>query len=235
MATLLTIGQAAAALIGLPRPASIMSGGDQNVRRLLACAQQEGEALARRWTWQALTYEHLFTATATTTQADGIPTDFGRMLPNTFFNRTSKRTVRGPLTAREWQGQMALSAAVLFDAFRIQRNALEMVPTPDAGAEYAYEYVTKNWCEDADGVGKDTWSADTDVPRLDAEAIKLGIVWRFLQSRGLEYAEAMRNYEIEIVNLTSRDGARRAVDLTGQRGLGIGPRYPTVPEGSWNV
>lgn len=236
MATLLTICQDAANLIGIPRPASVMAGNDQNARILLSVAQREGNALARRWSWQALVREHIFTSTATTTQATGLPSDWsGQMIANTFFNRSFKRGVRGPLTSREWQAQRALSAASLFDAFRIQGNSLEMLPTPAAGSEYAYEYISKNWCENSSGTGQDAWANDADVPRLDAEAMTLGIVWRFLQARGLEYAEAMRNYEIEVVNLMSRDGARRAVDLTGTRGLGIGPRYPAVPEGSWNV
>lgn len=236
MATLLSMCQDAAGVIGIPRPAAIFAGSDQNARMLLAAAQREGKALARRWTWQALTREHVFAAVAASIQPDGLPADWGgRMLPNTFFNRSFKRGVQGPLTSREWQVQKALTAAVLFDAFRIIGNRMEMIPTPEAGAEYAYEYVSAHWCEDAGGVGQDAWAMDTDVPRLDPEAMTLGIAWRFLQSRGLEYAEAMRNYEIEVVNLTARDGARRAVDLTGRFGTAAGARYPIVPEGSWAV
>lgn len=236
MATLLSMCRDAADTIGIQRPVGIVAGSDQTARTLLSCAQREGKALARRWTWQALTREHTFTSTATTVQASGLPFDWGgRMLADTFFNRTFKRAVRGPLNSREWQVQKALTAAVLFDAYRVIGNELWMIPTPAAGSTYAFEYVTKHWCEDATGTGQDAWAADTDVPRLDAEAMTLGIVWRYLQSRGLDYAEAMRNYEVEVTSLMARDGSRRAVDLTGTRRMGMGARLPTVPEGSWSI
>jgi hypothetical protein len=236
MATLLSMIQDAADIIGIQRPVGVVAGSDQTTRTFLSCAQREGRALARRWTWQALTKEHTFTSTATTTQATGLPSDWGnRMLSDTFFNRTMKRVVRGPLNPREWQAQQALTAAVLFDAFRIRGNALDLIPTPSAGWTYAYEYVSENWCESALGVEQSGWVADTDVPLLDVEAMTLGIVWRFLHSRGLDYAEAMRDYETQVLNLMARDGSRRAVDMTGTRGLGAGARYPLVPEGSWVV
>ena len=236
MATLLSMCRDAADIIGIQRPVGIVAGSDQNARTLLSCAQREGRALSRRWTWQAITAEHTFTSTATTSQGGGLPSDWGgRMLADTFFNRTMKRPVRGPLNPREWEVQQALTAAVLFDAYRIRGDALEMVPTPEAGWTYAFEYVSKNWCESSTGAGQDAWAADTDVPLLDDEAMTLGIVWRFLQSRGLDYAEAMRSYEEQVINLMQRDGSRRAVDLTGTGSLGAGARYAIVPEGSWSI
>lgn len=235
MATLLSMCRDAADLIGIQRPTGIMAGGDQTARTLLSCATREGRALSRRWTWQALTQIQTFTSIAAETQTGAIPSDCNRILPDTFFNRTMKRPVRGPMTAREWEVQKALTAAVLFDAFRVRGNDLDMIPTPAAGWDYAFEYVSDNWCESAGGTGQSAWMADTDVPLLDAEAFTLGIVWRYLQSRGLDYAEAMRSYELEVLNLTARDGARRAVDLTGTRRAGMGARLPSVPEGTWAI
>ena len=235
MATLLSMCRDAADLIGIQRPVGIMAGGDQTARTLLSCATREGRALSRRWTWQALTQIRTFISVAAEAQPGAIPADCNRILPDTFFNRTMKRPVRGPLNAREWEVQKALTAAVLFDAFRVRDDALDMIPTPGAGWTYAFEYVSTNWCESAGGAGQDSWLADTDVPLLDPEAFTLGIIWRYLQSRGLDYAEAMRSYEIEVTNLTARDGARRAVDLTGTLRAGMGARYPIVPEGSWSI
>lgn len=236
MATLLSICRDAADIIGIPRPVGIMAGSDQTARTLLSCAQREGYALSRRWTWQALTKERTFVSVATSDQPGALPSDYGgRMLADTFFNRTMKRGVRGPLNSREWQVQQALTAAVLFDAYRIVGNTLYLIPVPSAGWTYAFEYVSNQWCESSGGTGQASWQADTDVPLLDAEAMTLGVVWRYLQSRGLDYAEAMRNYEVEVANLMARDGSRRTVDLTGMNGLGAGARLPLVPEGSWSI
>ena len=236
MATLLSICADAADIVGIQQPAGIMAGADQTARTLRACAQREGMALSRRWNWQRLTMAHTFTSTATTIQADGLPSGWsGRMVSDTFYNRTQKRGVRGPLNPQEWQAYLALTAPVVTDAFRIQEGALELLPTPAAGWTYAFEYVSSEWCESATGTGQARWAADTDVPRLDEELFTLGVIWRYLQSRGLEYAEAMRSYEIEVNNAMLRDGARRTVDLRGNYGTMDRPRYPAVPEGSWVV
>jgi hypothetical protein len=48
----------------------------------------------------------------------------------------------------------------------------------------------------------DTYSydlvADSDIPLFDSRVLKLGAKWRFLNSKGLEYAEIFRAYEKRI-------------------------------------
>lgn len=231
--SLLTLSQAACDLIGVPRPTSIVAGADQTARTLLSCAQREGRTLARRWAWSALTKDKVFTSAATSAQPAALPTDFGRMVADTFYNRSLHRPVQGPLTAQEWDGHVALSAAVLFDAFRIRQGQVELLPTPAAGLTYAFTYVSADWCRDETStVTRSLWAADADAGLLDEELMTLGVIWRFKQSRGLDYAEDMRTYEIEVAQAMARDGARRTVDLGGDA-TGSMPRLPGVAEGSW--
>jgi hypothetical protein len=232
MATLLSICQGAADRIGLPRPTQVASSIDQTTRTLLGCAQREGSALARRWAWQALLTEHTFSSTAATVQVDGVPTDWdGRMVSGTFWNRSMRRPVRGPLNSGEWQALQASGVQVVTDAFRFRANKIELVPTPTEGLTYAYEYVSKNWCTDADGTGQSAWAADTDIPVLDAELLTLGVVWRFLQGRGLDFDIAAQDYNQEVIDAIARDGSRRVVDLTGAAPLSA--HNVAIPEGSW--
>src|SRR3954449_2284593 len=131
--TLLSLAQAACDILSIPRPTSVIAAADQTARTLLSCANREGKSLAARWTWQSLTKTHTFTSTATERQTAGVPSDFGRILSNSFFNRTTKRPVMGPLTAQEWEAHTALTAQVLFDAFRFRETQLDMKPVPSAG------------------------------------------------------------------------------------------------------
>ena len=232
MATLLSICQDAADVIGLPRPTAVASSTDQTTRTLLGCARRSGVALARFWGWQALLREKTFTSTAAMVQANGIPSDWdGRMVSGTFWNRTMRRPVRGPLNSQEWQQIQASGVQVVTDAFRIRNGALEIVPTPNGTDTYAYEYISKHWCEDSGGTGLATWAADTDVPRLDDRLLVLGTVWRFLQGRGLDYQTAMQEYNMEVMNAVARDGTRRVVALSSDTANGA--RIPEIPEGSW--
>ena len=159
--------------------------------------------------------------------------DFDRFIPYTMFNRTRNRIVSGPLTPSEWQDLKSRSATIVYDAFRQRGNKLLFMPIPTAGQEYAFEYVTCYAITDASGnTPKLKFSADGDVPLVDAELTTLGVTWRWLRQKGLSYAEAFETYEAQKRQLMSRDGGQRGVALGQHRGF-RGPRYPLFPDGSW--
>jgi hypothetical protein len=236
--TLLTLANTVQDRIGLPRSSIVISSTDQNVRTLLACLQEEGKELSRRASWQALTIEKTFTSIASETQTGVIPTDLDRFVNETFFNRTRKRRVTGPLTSEEWQAQKGVVASVLTDAFRVRGNSLLLIPTPSAGDTYAYEYISKYWVDtDADGDGDAAaWEADDDTSLLSEDLMALGGEWRFLARKGFPYQQVKDDYEIQVQQAISRDGARRTTSMCGDSDLLLdNARYPAVPEGSWSL
>lgn len=232
--SLLTIIQGACDRIGIPRPTTVIGTTDQQVLALLGLAQQEGKELARRGAWQALTSEQTFLSLAQQAQTGAVPSDLDRFIPETFYNRTRKRQVIGPLSPQEWQAQLAITATVVYDTFRQRGNDILMIPTPPAGDEYAYEYVSKNWCTSASGTAQSSWLADSDTAKLEDELFTLGLVWRFKQAKGFDYAEAFRSYETQVTQALARDGDKRTLNFANQR-LFDTPRYPGVVEGSWNL
>ena len=232
--TLLTLAQAACDIIGMPRPTSVMAGADQTARTMLSLAQREGRALARRWTWTALRKQQTFTTVAQTVQTGAVPSDFDRMVSETFWNRTDQERVVGPVTPEEWQGLVASVALPIESAFQMRAGQIELYPVPTAGETYAYEYVSSQWCQSAGGTGQSAWAADTDTGLLDEELTTLGLVWRFKQSRGLDYAEDMTTYEEQVLQAMARDGTRRTARLAREIDYGAA-HYPMVPEGNWAV
>ena len=78
-------------------------------------------------------------------------------------------------------------------------------------------------------VARGRFLADDDTSVIDEELIKLGVRWRFLKSKGLEYAEDFRQYEARVETAIVRDGAPARVNMGGTR------RGSNIPEGSWNV
>lgn len=235
MATLLGIIQEVADRIGLVRPTSVIGSSDNQARQLLAFANQEGRELARRHSWQAITKEKTFTAVAQETQTSAIPSDFDRMVPGTMYNRTATRLITGPLTPQEYADYKGRLTSIVYEAFRIRGDAILILPTPTAGHTFAYEYVSTYWCA---GTGETTpdqseWAADTDIAFLDDELIRLGIIWRFLRSRGLDYAEAFQQYELQLALLAGRDGGARTLNMgpIGRRR----PFAPQAPDGNWNI
>lgn len=221
MASLIQLIEQVADRIGLVRPTQVIGSSDPQARQLLALSNQEGRELARRHVWQALTFEHSFTTIASETQTSALPAAWDRFVPGTIYNRTKKRPVAGPLTAREWQDYKASQTSLVFDAFRVRGDAMLMAPTPSAGDSIYYEYVSKYWCMSAADTtpDQDAWAVDTDISVHDDELMILGVHWRYLRSRGLDYADVFQTYELALAQLTGRDGGARILSM-GRRERG---------------
>lgn len=230
--TLLTVIKDACDTLGITRPTTAYASTDQQILQLVGLAQREGKELAKRHTWQAITKEKTFTSTAAETQVGAIPDDFDRFIDETFYNRSQTRGVQGPLSAIEWQFNKSVVASTIIQAFRQRGNAILITPTPAAGETFAYEYVSRNWCESNTSVEQPGWAADTDTGLLSEELMTLGIVWRWQKAKGLDYAESFRTYEMQVAQVISRDGGKPRLNV-GRTGSIRSARAPYVPDGSW--
>ncbi len=231
--SLLTLAQAAARQLNVAVPSVIVGGTDETSMLLLRLATEEGVSLMRRYPWQALQTEKTFTTVAADSQTNALPTDFDRMLPETMFNRNTRRRVAGPLSPEEWQQTKATLVTYVNPTFRIRGDAILMSPNPPAGETVAYEYISKNHCKTAGGVTQADWALDTDLSRLDEGLMTLGLVWRFRQVKGLSYAEDINLYERRVSDAEMRDGVKARLSSS----CGSYDRVPTklqVPE-TWNI
>lgn len=235
MSNLLEIITEVADRMGLVRPTAVVGSSNHQARQLLAMANQEGREQARRYGWQALTFEKSFTTIAAETQTSAVPTDFDRFVPGTFYNRTKGRPVSGPMTPQEWADYKGRLSSIVFDAFRQRGDSILIAPTPSAGDSMVYEYVSKYWCAGAADTTPDqsSWAADTDITFLDDELFIQGVGWRFQRSRGLDYAEAFNSYEMHIAQLMGRDGGTRMLSMAPSGRCS--PMAPVAPDGNWNL
>lgn len=229
MATLLTIIQDVSDRIGLPRPSIVVGSTDPQVRSLLSLANQDGMDIMRRHNWQVLTLEKTFTTLAAETQTGALADGFDRFIQGTFFNRTKARPVQGPLTPQEYADYKGRLSTWAFEMFRLRGNDILLLPAPAAGETIAYEYVSQYWV----GGTASSFENDTDEPVIDAELMRLGITWRFLRARGLDYSEPFSQYEAALAQAIGRDGGTRTLSMGPPRPFR--PRPPTPPDGNWNI
>jgi hypothetical protein len=217
--------------LSLPRPNVVANSTDPQVRQLFRLANVEGRNLAKRHNWQVLTSEHTFTTTATAVQltASALPTDFNWIIPETMWNRSSRRRVYGPIDNQEWQGIKGSSVNSVDPAFRIKGNTILLTPNPTTGHSIYYEYVSKNWCQSSGGTAQAAWAADTDTGRLDEFLMTLGIVWRFRKAKKLNFADEFAVYEREVTDAIIRDGSRPRLS-TNSMSDERSPRPPTTPD-----
>lgn len=229
--TLLTCVNEAQSLLNLPVTGNVVTNTGEAQKQLLKIANQEGRSLARAHPWQSLLTEQTFTTVAAELQTHTLAADFGWIVPETIWNRTTTEPLFGPLSPRDWQAQKASGAIVADPQFRFRGNAFYFLPAPTAGQTIAYEYVSKYWCESSGGTDQEYWQADSDVGRLDEYVMTLGIVWRWNKSKGLAYQDDYDEYERQKQFAIARDGSRRTLSVVGRRRTALGG---SVPEGSWS-
>lgn len=230
--TLLQICQDAADEIGLETPpVSIIGNPDPDARRLLRFCTRVCRDLVTRAPWQVLRTLAQFNAAASEKQFNAIPADFGRFVPETFWERTKGQHIVGPVSPVEFQSRRSDSTTTLaYDGavysgplrwFTRRGNSLLIYPAPSLGEVLAFEYQSLAFCVNNAGTPQTAWLADTDEPRLSAELITLGVVAMFLQADGQPAQAAMAAYERRLRQEISNDApAARvlvAADVFGQR------------------
>lgn len=225
---LLQIIQRSCDLLSIPRPTEVVNSTDQQVRQLYALANEEGDDLSGSHDWQALRRQYTFTTVAQADQTSAIPSDLDRFVANTFFNRTQMRTVIGPITPQQWQAiQAQPQLNRVFLAFVERDNKFLVTPTPAAGQTIAYEYISSNWAKTSGGDPLPEFQSDTDETYLDPKLFWLGIRWRFLKSKGLDYAEDFRAYQTERNQRMARDGGNTMLSTTGDMQYVLSPNIPS--------
>lgn len=224
---LLQIIQRVCRLVALPVPTEVVTSTDLVVQQLYELANEEGEELADGFDWQRLRRQHLFTTVATAAQSSAVPTDFNRFISNTFFNRSTRRSVLGPITPQQWQAiQAQPQLNRVFLAFIERDDQFLITPSPGSGETIAYEYVSKNWARSAAGSAQSMFLADTDETYLDERLFILGVRWRWKAANGLDYAEDFKTYQLEKTQKSARDGGNTEITTTGDTQYVLSPNIP---------
>lgn len=194
--SLLTICQDVADVIGLTRPAAIITGTDQLSRQMLGLAKETLEELCFM-DWPVLEITYSFNTIAN--QASyALPSDFRREVGDTVYAASQYYGVRGSLTASDWARQRGSLPDFWRYKFRIfgYPRVLQISPTPQVVENFILEYQTENRVVQTSGTLKSTFFDDTDTPLVPEDLVKRGLKWRVRRAKGLDYSEEFDDYEL---------------------------------------
>lgn len=223
MANLLSICQSAADECRITRPTGIAGVDTDDAQLFLRYANKVGRGLMQVYPWQVLRNEQTFTAIAGEEQTNIIPSDFDRLVPETFWNRSNQTLMSGPISAVEWQSLKALGFAGDERKFILRNDAISVIPVFGGGESLAFEYVSKNWVEATDATRKSSFTADTDVSLHDEDLMVLGVAFEYLVSEGQPIAQSVftaytDRYNTLVANDQPASGVLAAGDIfTGAR------------------
>lgn len=234
--SLLQMIQTACKRIGISSPNQAITSTDPQILQLVSICEEEGQEMAERYPWQELQQEATFSTVASQVQANlsSITIGFEYIVNDTIWNRTLRRPVYGPKSQQDWQQAKAMQINGPFNSYRIIGNVINFYPNPAAGQTCAFEYITDNWISTSAGGQSSTFTNDADITKLDDQVIVLGLIWRWKQVKGLDYAEDFAKYERRITDLMARNGGKPTLNMNGGNVHDIQP-VVMVPRGSWGI
>lgn len=212
--TLLSIVADASAQVGLIPPTVVVGNNTPEVVKMLALANRVGRDLVARGNWGALRTQYPFDATPGEEQLSAFPSDFLRMLPETFWDRTNRQLIAGPIPAAQWQGQVATNDQAA-RWFALRGGKMYIYPGCVGGEDLYYEYMSGAFCRSAGGTAQTAWAADTDVERLNADLFVFGIMALYLRGEGLPWEMAAMDYEAKVAQELTNDQPRATVLVAG--------------------
>jgi hypothetical protein len=212
--TLLTLIQTTADELGLTRPSAVVSSTDVQIRQLLALMNRTGTELVREFPWQRLQKEHTF-ATVSGTETYAAPSDYGRPINQTHWDRTNHWPLNGPQSPQRWQ---TFKSGIVSTGprlrFRIKGNLIYVDPIPTAAYTVAFEYISNKWVLASDGsTYKTSFTADNDTALFDDSLLILGTGLRFFRIKGFDTTALSGDFARALGNATAQDQGAPTLSL----------------------
>lgn len=159
----------AAVEVGLSAVSDPYSSTDPNIVQMRQLLKSLGREIVHTRKWTILRRERSFTTVAGQGSYP-LPADFHEMLNQTWWNRTNRLPVGGPLSPQEWQYLKARLVGVVFNVlFRPMQNVIELYPDTNTpgGYEIAFEYQSEWWVKGTVGAwaGSTAFAKDTCVSK----------------------------------------------------------------------
>lgn len=236
--SILTIVQSAAIRAGLSTfPLSAVGSSDQNIQQLVFFAQDAGRELMERANWVNLD-------TAGTVTGDGVstlfqlPQDWIRFSPSDksprgalVSNKYPLLPLQGPVNTEDLNLLKALPASTVRPIWRIIGGALEIwpalggPPSPNPtnlpGEIVTFNYYSSFWIGNAARtVFSATFTADDNFCLINEDTIMKGALWRWKASKGLDYAEEFRAYEMSFARNAGQQMTERVVGTSRKYVMG---------------
>lgn len=234
--SLLTMMQQVCLELNLSSPSVVISNADNTVKQLLGLSQREGKELAKNYDWPVLQTEETITLTAAV-GTYALASDWSRFINQTQWDRTNHWQLLGPMSPQEYQWRVSgITISTPRRRFRIMGSTATQIiidPTPatgETGQILAYEYISNQWCKSSGGTGQSAWAADDDTGIISEDLMGMGIKWRWLKAKGLNYDEEYREYQAACDRDFAQSAGAPVLNIGRRARLIVGLTNAAIPE-----
>lgn len=154
------------------------------------------------------------------------PSDFDHFINQTWWDRTNRWQLLGPLSPQvdQWHlsGVVATGPRRYFRQIGPFGNTYRIWPPPAEISnllQLVFEYQTVNRIRASGSLTSfiQYWANDLDVPLLDDRLIIAGIKWRFWEQKGFNWLSKRDEYDKMVARQWARDGGAPTLSLAPQR------------------
>lgn len=150
-----------------------------------------------------------------------LPSDLQFFLAQTQWDRAFRWQMVGPLDPQQWQIlQSGLMPSGPRIRWRVYNNLFWVNPIPSITQTdtIVYEYISNSFCTSAAGTAQTAWLADTDLYVWDQNVLELGLKWRFLRAKGLDFSVEYKTWDDAIQRLKARSGGNTTLPMNASAG-----------------
>ena len=212
MSLLTVFQQACTSGIALEKPSAVYGSTTREHIELANVANEMAAMIAASHEWQILNKIAVITGDGST-EDFALPADYDRQLDKSQLWSTSLETPLSPISDRdEWLGLDIKSFDFIINAWIIYAGEIHIKQPLASAVEVKYFYQSNLWgLNGATPISE--FTADTDTFRIDERLLKLGIIWKWREMKGLPYAEDLATYERLLAKLAMRDKGSRIYRL----------------------
>ncbi|MEH3108982.1 MAG: hypothetical protein PGN22_02625 [Agrobacterium cavarae] len=208
--TILSACQSAAVRLIGRKPNTIFSSQKKFEMQIADLVQEAAVDIAKAFDWQALMVIAQHQGDGTKTAFD-FPQGFDRMpIKGNVHSATWQQSGYAPARDRDhWINLQTYSTAGAPGFWIVLDGQMQIYPPMGPSEVAKYYFVTNEIARDKDGVSKAQIDKDDDVFKLDERLLTLALIWRYRDLIGLDYAEAMENYERALAQVGGADKGKR--------------------------
>jgi hypothetical protein len=215
---LIDIIKRAAIRCNIPTPSAAFSATDPLIIQMVAFANDAAQDMIERWDWRNLKIGAQVIGDGTTTLFS-LPADWLRVDPSDkspvgafVSNLFPLIPLSGPVNDEDLNAYKNFPAMPVRPMWRLIGGALEIWPALALNETVTFNYFSKNFVIKSDGSSRQPqWTADDDVGLVPEDTIMKGVVWRWKNAKGLDYAEEMRQYELSLIRQAGQESQERSV------------------------
>jgi hypothetical protein len=208
--------------IGLTNVSDPFADSDANVKQMCWLLKSLGKKLIHAkmdMPWGHLRKEHSFTTVANQ-GTYSLPSDYHNMIDQTWWNRTNRLPVGGPVSPQEWQYLKGRIVGVVFNVlFRPITRSIELYPNTNtpAGFNIVFEYCSSYWVSRAgapDTAVSDAPSYSSDLVWFDPLLLVAGLKLDFLKAKGFDTTAAQQDFNAILDSAKSADSPSPILNAT---------------------